>query len=63
MPKIESYAQGTPSYVELITPDQAGAKATELGAQVIAPAFDVEGVGRMAVLADPQGGMFNLMAS
>ena len=29
---------------------------------VVAPAFDVPGVGRMAVLADPQGGMFNLMA-
>jgi len=28
----------------------------------VAPAFDVPGVGRMAVLADPQGAMFNLMA-
>ena len=27
MPKIEKYAQGTPSYVELVTPDQAAAKA------------------------------------
>ena len=38
-------------------------KATGLGGAVIAPAFDVPGVGRMAVLADPQGGMFNLMAA
>jgi uncharacterized protein len=37
-------------------------KAQELGGQVMAPAFDVTGVGRMAVLADPQGAMFNLMA-
>jgi predicted enzyme related to lactoylglutathione lyase len=36
-------------------------KATGLGGTVVAPAFDVPGVGRMAVLADPQGGMFNLM--
>ena len=26
MPKFESYLQGTPSYVELMTPDQAAAK-------------------------------------
>ena len=32
-----------------------------LGAQELAPAFDVEGIGRMAVLADPQGAAFNLM--
>ena len=37
-------------------------RATGLGGTVVAPAFDVPGVGRMAVLADPQGGMFNLMA-
>ncbi len=27
MPKIESYAQGTPSYIELQTPDQQAARA------------------------------------
>ena len=27
MPKFEKYAQGTPSYVELTTPDQQAAKA------------------------------------
>jgi predicted enzyme related to lactoylglutathione lyase len=37
-------------------------RATGLGGSVVAPPFDVAGVGRMAVLADPQGGMFNLMA-
>ena len=42
--------------------DATVAKALELGGQVVAPAFDVPGVGRMAVLADPQGAMFNLMA-
>jgi predicted enzyme related to lactoylglutathione lyase len=42
--------------------DATVAKAQELGGQVVAPAFDVPDVGRMAVLADPQGAMFNLMA-
>jgi uncharacterized protein len=39
------------------------AQAEGLGARVLAPAFDVEGVGRMAFIADPQGGMFALMES
>jgi predicted enzyme related to lactoylglutathione lyase len=42
--------------------DASVAKTLELGGTVVAPAFDVTGVGRMAVLADPQGAMFNLMA-
>ena len=42
--------------------DATVASAVGLGGQVVAPAFDVPGVGRMAVLADPQGAMFNLMA-
>ena len=37
------------------------AKAKELGGQEVAPPFDVEGVGRMAVLTDPVGAAFNLM--
>ena len=43
--------------------DATVAKATSLGGSVVAPAFDVPGVGRIAVLADPQGGMFNVMAN
>ena len=35
--------------------DASVAKAEELGAQIVAPAFDVPGVGRMAMVADPQG--------
>ena len=38
--------------------DAAVAKAQSLGGQVFAPAFDVPSVGRMAVLADPQGAAF-----
>lgn len=42
--------------------DATTAQAQSLGGTVVAPAFDVPGVGRMAVLADPQGAMFSLMA-
>jgi predicted enzyme related to lactoylglutathione lyase len=48
-------------YFNVDDADAAVAKAKDLGAQEIAPAFDVPGVGRMAVLQDPQGAMFNLM--
>jgi predicted enzyme related to lactoylglutathione lyase len=43
--------------------DVTVAKALDLGGSVVAPAFDVPGVGRMAVLSDPQGATFNLMAA
>ena len=36
-------------------------KATELGASVIRPAEDIPGVGRFAILADPQGAAFALL--
>lgn len=48
-------------YFNVVDTDATIAQATGLGGTVVAPAFDVPGVGRMAVLADPQGGMFNLM--
>ena len=37
-------------------------RAEELGGKVVAPAFDVPAVGRMAMVADPQGAMFWVMA-
>ena len=49
-------------YFQVDDVDATVAKVTELGGSAFAPAFDVEGVGRMAVLADPQGGMFNVMS-
>lgn len=49
-------------YFQVEDVDATVAKVTELGGSAVAPAFDVPGVGRMAVLADPQGGMFNVMA-
>jgi predicted enzyme related to lactoylglutathione lyase len=50
-------------YFNVESVDDTVARVLELGGSVVAPAFDVPGVGRMAVLADPQGGMFNLMES
>ena len=41
--------------------DATAAKATELGGQVLAEPFDIENVGRFAVLADPQGVAFGVI--
>ncbi|MGN6722591.1 MAG: VOC family protein, partial [Marmoricola sp.] len=49
-------------YFQVEDVDATVAKVTGLGGSSIAPAFDVPGIGRMAVLADPQGGMFNVMS-
>ena len=46
------------SYVTVESADASADRATKLGANVIAPAFDVMDVGRMAVIQDPQGGFF-----
>ncbi|MCZ2401830.1 VOC family protein [Paenarthrobacter sp. Z7-10] len=43
--------------------DQTAAKVQELGGAVIAPVFDVSGIGRMAVFTDPQGAVFCIMAA
>lgn len=40
--------------------DQTAAKAVELGGRVLAPAADYPPVGRLAVLADPQGAPINI---
>jgi predicted enzyme related to lactoylglutathione lyase len=61
-PPMENVPPHWNIYFNVEDVDAAVAKTVELGGQVVAPAFDVEGVGRMAVLADPQGAMFNLMA-
>jgi uncharacterized protein len=40
--------------------DASAAKARKLGAQTFVEPFDIETVGRLAVLADPTGAMFGL---
>jgi uncharacterized protein len=60
----EDKAHGIPPhwnlYVSVASADEAAKKAASLGAKVIAPAFDVMDVGRMAVIADPSGAMLSL---
>lgn len=48
-------------YFNVEDADASATKAEQLGGKIVAPAFDVPGVGRMAALSDPQGAMFNLM--
>jgi uncharacterized protein len=59
--------EGTPAhwnvYFNVEDVDAGVGRAEGLGATVVAPAFDVPGVGRMSLLADPQGAMFYLMAA
>ncbi len=46
------------SYVTVESADRALERASQLGATVHAPAFDVFDVGRMGVVQDPQGAFF-----
>jgi predicted enzyme related to lactoylglutathione lyase len=48
------------SYVSVDDADAVAERATELGAELHAPPFDVMTVGRMAVIQDPQGAYFML---
>jgi predicted enzyme related to lactoylglutathione lyase len=61
-PQMEGIPPHWNVYFNVEDVDATIEKATGLGATVLAPAFDVPSVGRLAVLTDPQGGMFNLMA-
>lgn len=47
-------------YVTVKSADEAAAKAQQLGGKVLAPPFDVMNVGRMAVLQDPSGAVFEV---
>jgi len=48
------------NYVTVTNVDEAAKKAEGLGAKVFAPPFDVMDVGRMAVLQDPTGAVFQV---
>jgi len=48
------------SYVAVESADQTAAKVKQLGGQVIVEPFDVMDMGRMAVLMDPQGAVFQV---
>ncbi len=57
--------EGTPShwmaYVAVDDVDTAVGKVAEAGGQLIQPIFDVPGVGRIAVIADPTGAVLGIM--
>lgn len=48
-------------YFSVADCDATVAKAVELGGQILKPAADIPGMGRFAVLQDPQGGVFNVV--
>ncbi len=48
------------AYITVENVDASAARAPELGAKVLAPPFDVMDAGRMAVLQDPTGAVFQI---
>jgi len=68
MPNVEKHAPGSFCWVELATTDQPGAKVEDcdrtverakgMGATVTMGPQDFPGVGRLALLKDPQGAHF-----
>ncbi len=60
----EETAHGIPphwnSYVAVASADEAAAKAKTLGGNILADAFDVMDVGRMAIVQDPLGATFQV---
>ncbi len=61
---LEPQAKGTPnhwiSYVSVEDVDTLAEKVTKAGGKVVVPPRDIPNVGRFALVADPQGAMFNL---
>jgi uncharacterized protein len=50
------------AYVTVSNVEETIAKCAGLGGKTLMPPMDVPGVGRMAVLQDPQGAVFSVMA-
>jgi predicted enzyme related to lactoylglutathione lyase len=50
------------SYVTVDKVEPVLARCSELGGSTLVPPMDVPGVGRMAVLRDPQGAVLSIMA-
>jgi predicted enzyme related to lactoylglutathione lyase len=48
------------TYVTVASADDAAATAERAGGTVVMPAFDVMSAGRMVVIADPEGAVFNV---
>jgi uncharacterized protein len=60
-------AMGAPpnwtAYVEVPNADDSAALAQRLGGKILVPATDIEGVGRFAVIQDPQGAVIAIITS
>lgn len=60
----EQKAEGVPPhwmiYVTVDSADSSAKRAADLGGKVVAPAFDVGTLGRMAVIQDPTGAVFSV---
>jgi predicted enzyme related to lactoylglutathione lyase len=65
MMRTPEEAGGAPShwlvYFYAADSDATAARTRELGGQVLVPPTDIPGIGRFAVLQDPQGAMFCLL--
>ncbi len=61
LPPMEGVPPHWNVYFNLTDADETAVRIESLGGKTMAPIFDVPGVGRMGVFADPQGAMFNLM--
>jgi uncharacterized protein len=48
-------------YFAVADADATASKARELGATIVAPADDIPGIGRFAVIQDPQGAVFGII--
>jgi len=59
-PQFEGVPPHWMSYVAVDDVDASAAKATELGGEIKVPPMDIPGIGRFAVLSDPQGAVFSL---
>ena len=63
MPQGEAPAPMWLSYINAPDIDTTAAKATELGAAVMREPFDIENIGRIAIVVDPTGAAFGLFKS
>lgn len=57
-PEMEGVPPNWLMYYTVTSCDETLVKATSLGASVIMPAMDIPGVGKFAIIKDPQGAVF-----
>ena len=60
-PQLDGIPPHWEVYLEVADADATAAAAVELGGTQLQPPWDVPGVGRLALLQDPQGAVFGLM--